>query len=80
MQHFSQLLLQINENILLFVLLSIKSERKTAQKFALENICAVFLANQFFSSFAFALCINDFSLFYLDHSIANAAKSRSRSV
>jgi len=27
--------------------------KKNAQKFALENICAVFLANQIFSSFAF---------------------------
>jgi len=49
MQHFSQLLLLINENILL-----------TAQKFALETISAVFLANQIFSLFAFALCIHDF--------------------
>jgi len=54
-------------------------KRKTAQKFALETICAVFPAYQIFSAFAFALCINDFSLFYLDHSFANDAKSRSRS-
>jgi len=52
---------------------------KTAQKFALETSCAAYRANQIFSSFAFALCINDFSLFYLHHSFANAAKPRSRS-
>jgi len=34
---------------------------------------------QVYSVFAFALCINNISLFYLDHSFANAAKPRLRS-
>jgi len=32
------------------------------------------------SAVAVAFCMNDFSLFYLDHPFANAAKPRSRSV
>jgi len=39
-----------------------------AQKFAPEAIYTVYRANQISSSFTFALCINDFTLFYFDHS------------
>jgi len=53
--------------------IAVSSASKSADKTAI-------LANQIFSSFAFALYINDFSLFYFDHSFANAVKPRSRSV
>jgi len=36
--------------------------------------------NKLKSCSAVAFCMNDFSLFYLDHSFASAAKPRSRSV
>jgi len=36
-------------------------------------------ANAIYGVGLIALCINDFSLFYFDHSFANAAKPRSRS-